>query len=1062
VSASSSIRTEALAASAGTGKTFALSSRYIALLATGADPASIVALTFTRKAAGEILARILSRLAAGALDDTGHQTLTEELNGGGYTGFPDAAATRTALRAMVQALPILRIGTLDSFFIQILQQFRLEIGLSTDPVITEADADAQEDRILQRLLEQADMTDEQQRELMEAFKLATFGEEKKSVYSSIQTLIEDQFELFQRTPNPEVWGHPDGIWGTPNSWNPPAAKPDWTAGIDRLRESVHPESKSEKAWKAFLDLLTVASTSDDAELKNKLPNEIYRAFSLPGGGVDSITYNRAEIAFPPEAQEALRQLMSDLRTRIIGRQIVRTAGLFRLLALYGPARKDHILRTGQIAFSDIAHLLAPAEASPLDAMRLQIDCRLDARFRHWLLDEFQDTSLIQWQVLENLLDEVIQNPDGERTLFYVGDTKQAIYEWRSGDPRLFRRILRKYNRPGQPKAIEEARPLIRSWRSSPIVLNAVNTVFGHLPDLSIPDALAEDWPVISSQWDEEWNDHEAADKNKNLSGTMSLHVLPKIKRGEEGPGPMEAVVQWVRHLQEEIPTFNSYTVGILTRTNKEALSLHLALEAEGIRSDLAGDESLTDNVLVPVIVSLARLIEHPGDTLARQHIAMSPLKAQLELTPGDLARHGRRIQEQGYTGWLTDLTATLQLPEKAALERVRLRQLIPLTAEFDRQPNGTALRFASYVNSLRLPASRTGSHIEVLTMHKAKGLEYDIVLLPTLKGHNGITSRGGGAPDLMVHEGPGDDPVPPVDWILSPPRKFVKEADPILSEQIARDRRSGAWESLRLLYVAMTRAKRALHIFTSEPAPKSNTLYLENIVQNALAPDTGTDLEDPVLTLGEERWWESEPADKPNLDTCGPPIPLTLSDLPTAAAEPQLVSKTASESHIGGPLPAGRFFRPEGAAARELGTRVHELFEQIEWLTLGEIPDFAEADPAAKELVCAFLAIPANHTFFEKAAEESPELLREQAFEAVLDGKWLSGMIDRLHLVREANGTPVRAHVIDYKTDHTPDPERHRPQMEDYRQAVSLLFGLPPQAVTCTLLFVRTGTAIDI
>ena len=74
-----SIRNAALAASAGTGKTFALSSRYLALLAAGAEPASIVALTFTRKAAGEILSRILTRLAAAAASPAGFAELAERL-----------------------------------------------------------------------------------------------------------------------------------------------------------------------------------------------------------------------------------------------------------------------------------------------------------------------------------------------------------------------------------------------------------------------------------------------------------------------------------------------------------------------------------------------------------------------------------------------------------------------------------------------------------------------------------------------------------------------------------------------------------------------------------------------------------------------------------------------------------------------------------------------------------------------------------------------------------------------------------------------------------------------
>ena len=121
----------------------------------------------------------------------------------------------------------------------------------------------------------------------------------------------------------------------------------------------------------------------------------------------------------------------------------------------------------------------------------------------------------------------------------------------------------------------------------------------------------------------------------------------------------------------------------------------------------------------------------------------------------------------------------------------------------------------------------------------------------------------------------------------------------------------------------------------------------------------------------------------------------------------------------------------------------------------------ADADPAASRLAADFLKKPRNHAFFERPAE-TVELLREQPFEAILDGRWLSGEIDRIHLEKDATGKVVRAHVFDFKTDRNPTPEHHRPQMEDYRKAVSKLFACPPGNITCTLLFVRTGDAIDL
>lgn len=1053
------IRSAALAASAGTGKTFALSSRYLALLAAGADPASIVALTFTRKAAGEILARILSRLAQAAASDAGTRGLNRELAQGGFAGFAAHADAQTALRVVIRALPQLRIGTLDSFFLQVLRPFRLEAGIGAELAIAQELENPEDNLILQHLLEHAALSADQQRELMETFKLATFGEEKKSVYGSIARLIRNQYELFQRAPDSSVWGNPARIWNGDAALLAPPAVPDWPAAFEALAAQADAlrTATDRKAWDKFVDALRAVESNGDYDFDGTLNKRLYAAFASPGGDRAAIPFGRGAIALLPATQSALAPVFAFIRHSALARQIVRTRGLYGLLAAYGREHRSHILRTGQLSFNDIAQLLAPASGPAPAHLRARLDARLDARFLHWLLDEFQDTSLVQWAVIENLVDEVIQNPDGDRTLFYVGDTKQAIYEWRSGDPRLFGRILAKYNRPGRPPAIEVAAPLVKSWRSSPVVLAAVNRVFGNLPDMPLPgdEDLAADWREIAARWKDEWQRHEAAPKNEKLSGHVALHVLPKLKKDEDGPTPISRAADLVEELQQTIPHFDRLSVALLARGNDQGLALVDALAEKGIRAVWAGDSLLLDNALIPAILSFAKLIEHPGDEFARRHLAMSPLADRISLAPAELAGWGRLIREQGYAGFAARLAAELDLAA-APLEQARLRTLAAVAAEFDRQPDGTALQFVAFVQSQKIPAEQSGSNIQILTMHKAKGLEFDLVILPAL-GKDGITAKSKGP--LLVREQAGSDPNPPVDWILSAPGTEIIAADPVLAAQLAEDRQGKALEELRLLYVAMTRAKRAIHLITIESGTTSSTLRLDTVLQNTLAPGAVPDAGKPVWENGDPVWWKQKrDDDKP---AGAPPTPLALSALPVAPAARPMESHIASQEHASGESKTGWLFRPEGAAARDLGTRVHELFEQIEWLAPGEIPPFNAADPAAARLVAGFLKKSDNHRLFEKPAG-TIELLREQAFEAVLGGKWLSGKIDRLHLERDAVGQPVRARILDFKTDHTPNPARHRPQMDDYRQAVARLFALPPARIACTLLFVRSGSTVDL
>ena len=1055
MSAPAPIRNAALAASAGTGKTFALSSRYLALLAAGADPASIVALTFTRKAAGEILARILTRLAKAAAGDAAARALDRELAAAGLPGFAGRAAAQAALRRLVQALPGLRIGTLDSFFLQVLRPFRLEAGIGADLSIAREFDNPEENLILQSLLERAALSPDEQRELMETFKLATFGEERKSIYGSIARLIQNQYELAQRAPDKHAWGDPARIWNGDTSIAAPPVPPDWPAVFETLaaQAEVLRTATDRKAWEKFIGTLRNVENNGDYEFGATLNDRLYAAYVSPGGDRAAIPFGRGAIPLLPETQDVLSSVFAFIRHDILYHQFIRTQGLYRLLAAYGREHRAHLARTGQLSFNDIAQLLAPGQV-PVQ-LRAQLDGRLDARFRHWLLDEFQDTSLVQWAVIENLIDEVIQNPDGDRTLFYVGDTKQAIYEWRSGDPRLFRRILAKYNRPGHV-AIEVAAPLVQSWRSSPVVLDAVNRVFGNLPAMPLPhDELASDWAAIAGRWAADWQPHEAAEKNRKLAGHAALHVLPRLKPDEAGPTSVSRAVDLVAELRQTIPNFDRLSVAILARGNDQGLALLDALAERKIRAVWAGNSPLLDNALLPAILSLARLVEHPGDTLARRHVEMSPLAGNVALTPAGLAAFARLIREQGYAGFAARLAATLDL-SRAPLEQARLRTLMAVAAEFDRQPGATALQFVSFVQAQDLPAEETGSNIQILTMHKAKGLEYDLVILPAL-GDKGITSKGK-AP-LLVHEQKSLAPNPPVDWILCAPGTPVIEADPPLAAQLDADRQGKALEELRLLYVAMTRAKRALHLITTAPPDKTESLRLDLIVQNTLAPGAAPDAEKPAWQAGDPDWWKQQPGGETS--ALPPCAPLDSAPLPQEPAERPVEAHIASQEHGPGHGKAGWFFRPEGAEARDLGTRVHALFEQLEWLASGQKPAFKDADPDARRLVEAALARPAVRALF--AAPSGPvELLREQAFEAVLGGKWLSGKIDRLVLEKDADGRPVRARIIDFKTDQTPAPARHAAQMADYRQAAGLLFGLPPGNITCTLLFVRSGTIIDL
>ncbi|NQT92393.1 MAG: UvrD-helicase domain-containing protein, partial [Lentisphaerae bacterium] len=205
----------AIAASAGSGKTFQLAHRYIALLADGVRPERIAALTFSRKAAAEIFDTIVEQLSAAASG-------TREANATAKR-IERPACDRTAflalLRGVLDGLNRLHVGTLDSFVIGILRAFPTELGVAADFSVFDdngASAASVRQLVFSRIFSDRNVERDTQREFHSAFRMATFGHEEKALQRSLDTFISDYRGFYQLLPSPERWGVPELIWPEPN------------------------------------------------------------------------------------------------------------------------------------------------------------------------------------------------------------------------------------------------------------------------------------------------------------------------------------------------------------------------------------------------------------------------------------------------------------------------------------------------------------------------------------------------------------------------------------------------------------------------------------------------------------------------------------------------------------------------------------------------------------------------------------------------------------------------------------------------------------------------------
>ena len=1033
-------------ASAGSGKTYALTNRFVRLLAGGAAPERIVALTFTRKADGEFFDEILRKLARAAADPTAAQELAREID------FPGLGPTDflRLLRTVIEAMPRLSLGTLDSFFARIVRSFPLELGLGGDfTLLEEAAARLERRRVLQRLFTAGGEPDAAQREFIEAFKRATFGAEEKQISGRLDDYLDRHAETYREAPREELWGNPRRIWPEGSEWL--VAGRDRAEAAKALRTALPWEGLNDKQRRRLEDFLAdLPAWQPGAPLPGSVEYVLKNALAVwveLKAGRAEITLERKKVLLGPAACAALAALVRTVVGAELTRKVEMTRGLFAVLCGYEAVYHEAVRRAGRLTFADVQRLLLPGDAPVLatrDACegRLLIDWRLDAQFDHWLLDEFQDTSYAQWSVLRNLLDEAVQDAEGRRSLFYVGDVKQAIFAWREGDPRLFREIFDHYNR-GAPGAIAE-RHLTDSWRSGPAVIAMVNRVFGDEAALRalVPGDAA-------TRWSAEWRTHASA--KPELGGHAEL------RHADDEAGRFAETLRILRAVE---PARRGLSVAVIVQKNDTGARLADYLRREGGLPAVAESDLhvAMDNPLTGVMLALLRAAAHPGDRYAREHIAMTPLGASLTAAGlGDADGLSWQVlgelQAEGFAATLERWLRLLE-PQLAAddqFSRLRGRQLVEAAREFDEGGRREVAEFLAWAEGCTVREADTAGVVRVLTVHKSKGLGFDLVILPDLEGTKLASRRGG----LAVQK--NSDRA--VEWVLELPGRIFHEHDPVLSAHVAAEEADAAHEALCKFYVAMTRAKRAMYVIT-EPVGRSESRNFPKLLEQTLGE---------AWAAGDPEWYVGLRPEAPEPEV--PAAPVWLNEA-AVLAQPRLPSRRPSEakSRV---RQSGLFAAGAGAAA-EFGTRVHALLETVEWWEPPKAADWRRArlaegtDADALEEAIGCLNEPEFADVFTRPPG-SAEVWRERPFEVVLDGVWFTGVFDRLLIMRDATGRPCRARIIDFKTDRPKAGEdgprtieKHAGQLNLYRRVAGILTGLPLKQVGCALVMTASRRLLEV
>ncbi len=929
---------EVILASAGSGKTYQLTNRYIALLARGVAPERVVALTFTRKAAGEFLDAILEKLAAAASDPAKAKSLASDIGAGSLTTVDFTAMLRGVLRSSHR----LCLTTLDSFFVRIARTLPLELGLGGDVQMLGSGSRVEAARrdVFDAVFRQLQENPDTFHAFLFALSETSYGKEDLRILPVIDAFVDEHHDTILRAPDAAYWGDPDTIWPEGSALTGKTLA-DFYAALDRLEKAfssvAFTPSSQKKVEEFFLQARAwTLGVEVKAPMKSIMGNMLAALPELARGNA-IISIGGKKIEFDGLLAEVGHATAAAFAGIEIAAKIKRTRALYFVLINYEILHDTLLRRRGRLGFADITVILQRALRKNR-GIAADLAYRLDGKYDHWLLDEFQDTSRRQWDVIHPLVEEVIRDGSGDRTYFQVGDTKQSIYAWRGGDPTLIDDIRSEYG------DMLTERPLVHSYRSVPAILDCVNQVFGD------GKVLEETFPAASVA-QLEWTNHEASVNTESGCGYAALLFT-------EGEGAVEEDVfdlalETVREVQ---PLERGLSCAIICERNATVIAITDHFRAAGFAAIVSGSrvKPAIDNPVTLSLLALIRVAGFPGDAFARETVEMSPLAGVILAAGFDSVREAgtavlREIGNEGFAamveGWTAKIEAHGGLGENDGFAWHRLRGFAEIARTYDDEPERSVAGFLTFAESFETAEVPGAGVIQVMTLHASKGLGFDMVILPELEGKSVLETRG----TLAVGGKPGFP-----EWVLDMPKSDIALADPVLTAEVERQKADAGFESLCKLYVAMTRAKCGLYMLARPRKKSSKANNFLKLLIDLLGDD---------YRHGDAEWFSDREIDqKP-------------SELAVAEVGPKLDLGPVSRLRAvtGSSLGVG------SAEARAYGRAVHAELEGIEWQEPGDALSPAFVRP-----------------------EGDVVLWREKAFECRLGDDWVSGVFDRVVIERDA------------------------------------------------------------
>nr|WP_315519641.1 RecB-like helicase [uncultured Campylobacter sp.] len=720
----------ALKASAGSGKTFALSVRYIALVLRGENINEIVALTFTKKAANEMKERIIATFLdlqnkKGELDAVRAEL---DIN-------QDEAIKRRDERLALFLQSELKIYTFDAFFSGILKKFSQNLGLSPDYSVQDSLQDLAWKKFAKEVSKDRAL-------LSELALMMIISSQKEASFS--QTLAKF-YESFGGELKDSGASYPD-------------------------------DSKVRAAQRAINEHIALQKGASDTAKKTFSEQNLFELFKSKVFSRESLDYRTFSKIYTPELDRLFNELKEAAKNYILEVEKYRLSGFSKLLKLYKASNLELNKEINALSFADINKLVFKLLVQNLDKEALYF--RLDGRINHLLVDEFQDTNVIQYEIILPLIAEIVSGygQNGLGSFFYVGDTKQSIYKFRGGKKELFDKL-------GDDFSQIKIENLPRNYRSLKALVKFNNAVFEE----------------IYHRYGLSFEPQEPAKKDETLSyevsGECAYFEVEKDDYGylrvlsdEDIAG---AVVSQAKELLKA--GVNASDITVLCWKNSDIGLISEVLSSEGIKSVNEGTLELKRTPLVAAIIEYAKFC------LFKEEIYEKNIKALVNANVKKISIK----PEESATNSLFYLAKNLGIN----MADVDILRLFELSMGY-KNLSDFIFNLENFSSKIS-PKSSDG--VRVMTVHKSKGLEFAHVIVCDMMGKG----RGDESNFITEYNEKGE-------WIVKSKISGRENFDSDYASVLEQIKELEKQENINKIYVAFTRATKSL-IIIKQAAPSGSS-----------------------------------------------------------------------------------------------------------------------------------------------------------------------------------------------------------------------------------------------